>query len=446
MSTENHHHEDRFVKGLNWGNYEIKENKLSFKSDSKNWFQIPMNSLTNVQQGSNKNEITLEFDKDDENEDGTICEIRLFVPDDIEKNAQKKKDSEKNSNEEEELEEEEKISKTRGEILKEEIMKIANIGSVSGSLAHVPSVQMATPRGKFDLYFTKTALKIHGQSHNYQIQFKNIVKGFMVPKMDGHFYFLILKLKSPLTHGSTSYHFLIFQLKTETEISIELNIPEKDEELIKKLSDLENPLQGKIMDILAKLFDKIVDVRIILPSKNYTFSKGPFIKCSYKVYEGVLYPLEKCLLFAHKPVLYILHEDIKEVDCARLHETGLSQRTFDMTIKTKKEQIQYQFNGIERDEMDSLKNYFEGKKIQLNMVDENNNNVEMSNYISRRRAVVTEEAPALPSEDESDDEDFSASDDYEDDDDEGDEDDEEEEEESKSKKKKKEKSKKEKKE
>ena len=435
MTSENHHEGDRFVKGLNWGNYEIKENKLSFKGDSKNWFQIPMNSLINVQQGSNKNEITLEFDKDDENEDSAICEIRLLVPDDAEKNAQKKKDLEKNSNEEEEEEEDEKNSKTRGEILKEEIMKIANIGSVSGSLAHVPSVQMATPRGRFDLYFTKTALKIHGQSHNYQIQFKNIVKVFLVPKFDGHFYFLIVKLSSPLTHGSTSYHFLTFQLKSEVETSVELNIPEKDEELTQKFSDLENPLEGKIMDILPKLFNKIVNVGIILPSKNYTFSKGPFIKCSYKAFEGVLYPLEKSLLFAHKPVLYILHEDIKEVDWARLHETGMLQRTFDMTIKTKKEQ--YQFNGLERDEMDSLKTYFEGKKIKLNIVDENNNNVEMTNYTSRRRAVVTEEAPALPSEDESEDEDFSASGDYENDEDEDDDEDDEEEEEEESKKKKK---------
>ena len=48
MSTANKSKEDMFVKGLNWGSYSLKENEMGFEGDSKNWFQIPFNSLSNI--------------------------------------------------------------------------------------------------------------------------------------------------------------------------------------------------------------------------------------------------------------------------------------------------------------------------------------------------------------------------------------------------------------
>ena len=407
MSTANKSKEDMFVKGLNWGSYSLKENEMGFESDSKNWFQIPFNSLSNIQQGTNKNEITLEFNKDDDNnKDSAICEIRLFIPDqDIKKEKEKNKEkNEENNEEQEEDEEEYKIKKTRGELLKEELIKLAGIGSISGSIAHIPEIQTVTPRGKFDIYFLKNSLKIHGQSHNYKTDIKNIEKVFLVPKVDGHFSYLILRLKSPLTQGNTSYPFVIFQIKTENEIKVDLQIPEDDEEIKKKLEDLSNPLEGKTVDVIATLFKVIVNKYLIIPTNNFIFSKGPFIKCSYKANDGVLYFLEKSMLFAHKPVLDISHESIKEIDLARIHESGMQQRSFDMTIKLKKES--YQFSGLDREEMDKLQEYIKAKKIKLNSVDENNNNVDMPNYSTRRRAPVEEEAMDLPSEKELGDDDY----------------------------------------
>ena len=424
MSLEDKNKKELFVKGLNWGSYSLSENKISFKGDSKDWFQIPFNYLANVQQGTNKNEITLEFNKDEDN-DSAICELRLFVPDQEtkqEKQKEKKKqkeENEKNENEEnkneenekenEDEEEENKILKTRGELLKEEIIKLAGIGSISGSIAHIPEIQTVIPRGKFDLYFLKNSLKIHGQSHNYKTDIKNIIKVFLVPKIDGHFSFLILKLKSPLTQGNTTYPFVIFQIKPENKLKIDLQIPEDDEEIKKKLENLENPLEGKAIDVITKLFNNIVNKNLYIPSQNYTFSsKGPYIKCSYKANDGVLYFLEKTILFVHKPVLDIEHEFIKEIDFTRIHESGMQQRSFDMTIKLK-EKESYQFSGLDREEMDNLQEYIKAKKIKLNNVDENNNNVDMPNYSTRKRAPVNEEIPDLPSEDELGDDDYSDS-------------------------------------
>ena len=173
MSTEEANKKESFVKGYTWGSYAISEDKLRFSGESKRWFDIPFDALSNVQQGSNKNEITLEFNKDEDIEDSAICQIKFYVPE----KEEKEKKVEQN--------EEEEDFKTKGELLKEEIMKIANIGSVSGAIANIPEMATITPRGKFDLFFLKNSLKMNGQSHNYQIPIANISKVFLVEKKMG---------------------------------------------------------------------------------------------------------------------------------------------------------------------------------------------------------------------------------------------------------------------
>ena len=121
----------------------------------------------------------------------------------------------------------------------------------------------------------------------------------------------------------------------------------------------------------------------------------------------------------------------------------MQQRTFDITIKLKKDS--YQFSGIEIAEIDILQKYMNDKKLNLKMKDEDNNNIEIMKYTStRRRAPVSDELPNLPSEEELGEGDYSDSgednDDYQDDED--GEDEEEEEEDKKEKKKNKNKKKK----
>ena len=96
------------------------------------------------------------------------------------------KDKNKENREDKIDEEEEKPIKTGTELLKEEIMKISCIGSVTDAIAHIPDFQTLIPRGKFDMFFLKNSLKMSGQSHNYQIQAKNISKLFLVPKVEGN--------------------------------------------------------------------------------------------------------------------------------------------------------------------------------------------------------------------------------------------------------------------
>ena len=89
-----------------------------------------------------------------------------------------------------------KKNKTRAEMIKNDIINKAKIGTISNSIAHLQDIQMITPRGKFDLYFTKNYLKIHGLSFNYQIINKNLLKIFLLPKNDNHNHFFVQKLRT----------------------------------------------------------------------------------------------------------------------------------------------------------------------------------------------------------------------------------------------------------
>jgi structure-specific recognition protein 1 len=450
---------DVFVRGLNWGDLKTTEEDLIFSHKSKLWFEMPVNTISNIQHISNKNEVALEVTQEEENADMNLCELRLFIPDKDFKNKKNKNSDENSSKAEENKEsdaENEKSEKdedsnnnnvinigekSRAELIKDEIVKKTKIGSVSNSIAHIQDIQMITPRGKFDLYFTKNYLKIHGISFNYQILNKNISKIFLLPKIDKHNHIFVLQLKVYVTQGNTQYPYLIFQIDSDEENTIELNLSEEDKAEIKdKLSTLDenNTLEGKSRDIVAQLFIALVGIGIIIPSKNFTFNTGPYIKCSYKVNEGTLYPLEKSLLFVHKPVLYILHKDIGKINFARLQENANQQRTFDIIVKTSKDS--FKFSGIDKNEMTSLKSYFENKKIKITMIDENYNSVEMNAYTARRRTRVDDEdVPELPSEEESiGNEDYSDDDSYDENNDKDDNDDydDDEEEENKQKKKK----------
>jgi structure-specific recognition protein 1 len=94
------------------------------------------------------------------------------------------------------------------------------------------------------------------------------------------------------------------------------------------------------------------------------------VKCNLKASDGVLYPLERGLIFIHKPTVYISLEDIKQVDVDRVSELS-TQRTFDIKVITKKEE--YQFNGLEKEDYEPITKYFSNKKVKLVNSEQGNN-------------------------------------------------------------------------
>lgn len=298
--------------------------------------------------------------------------MKIFIPN---KN-QESEEGKENKDENEEKNDENNKVQTTAEKIKDEISKYVNDGSLGGAIAVLSEVQMMTPRGKFDIHFQKNALKIHGQSNDFKISFKNIQRSFILPKPDGVHLAIVLALSTPIRQGNTSYPFLVFQFKNKTQKTIELNIPEDENE---RKAIFKNPIEpsitGEMFDIMAKLVRSLIGIGIIMPGSFKSSKNLSCVKCNFKASDGLLYPLERCLLFIQKPVVYISLEDIKQVDCARTSE---AQRSFDIKIITRKEEIA--FNGIERDEYDSIIKYFGNKKVKL-VNSEQGNDIDVSTTV-----------------------------------------------------------------
>ena len=57
---------------------------------------------------------------------------------------------------------------------------------------------MIIPRGKYSFDLYKTFAKLHGRTNDYKILYKDINKGFLLPKPDGIHMAYVLHLKVPL--------------------------------------------------------------------------------------------------------------------------------------------------------------------------------------------------------------------------------------------------------
>lgn len=307
--------------------------------------------------------------------------MRLYLPNKVSPEEDEKvKEGEDSKSEVSDKSDKSQKMKHSAEIIREEISKLANTGALGESIAHVPEVSMITPRGKFDLYMLKNAMKIHGPSHDYRISYTQATKAFLLPKPDGIHIVFVVSLASPIRQGNTTYNYLVFQFKNNTQKTVELNLPANEEERKKILkNDISSPLNGEMYDVIAKLFRGLIGIPIVIPGSFKGHADNPAIRCSLRANEGYLYPLERCLVFIQKPVVVINLENIICVECSRISEANVQQRSFDLTVKARKEE--FQFLGLERKELQNLLNYFSTKKVKVKSSD-GNNSIELSPSVS----------------------------------------------------------------
>jgi structure-specific recognition protein 1 len=161
------------------------------------------------------------------------------------------------------------------------------------------------PRGKYTADLYKNFLKLHGSTFNYTIQYKNVVKAFLLPQPDSIHMSFILGFDKPLRQGNTQYRFLIFQFKSEENKTIEMAAPAEKAKLESIHKDLQEQYEGNYYEIVAKIFKMIVGVNIIIPGDFKTTNGHSALRCNVGNQEGHLFPLNKSLIFIKKPVTYI---------------------------------------------------------------------------------------------------------------------------------------------
>ncbi|EED16983.1 structure-specific recognition protein, putative [Talaromyces stipitatus ATCC 10500] len=378
------------IRGWNWGKAEFTKAELAFNVQNRPAFEIPYSEISNTNLAG-KNEVAVEFALPaDEKANGHIegstknrgrkaaagpdelVEMRFYIPGTALKKEKAEGDGAKKEGSEEEGEEEAE-EQNAANLFYETLMDKAEIGDVAGdTFATFLDVLHLTPRGRFDIDMYEASFRLRGKTYDYKIQYSSIKKFFLLPKNDEMHTLIVLGLDPPLRQGQTRYPFLVMQLKLDEEVSIELNMTE--ELLRERYKDkLEPRYEEPIHQVITKIFRGLSGKKVIMPSKDFVSHHGHSgVKCSIKANEGLLYFLDKSLMFVPKPATYVQIENISVVTMSRVGGAISASRTFDITVSLKGGLGEHQFSNINREEQQPLEEFFKAKNIRIKneMVDD----------------------------------------------------------------------------
>ncbi|PLN79307.1 SSrecog-domain-containing protein [Aspergillus taichungensis] len=377
---------ERALRGWNWGKAEFTKAELAFNVQNRPAFEIPYSEISNTNLAG-KNEVAVEFALNADGDEASkqpagstknrgqkaaagpdeLVEMRFYIPGTAvktDKSVKKEEGAEEDG--EGEGEEDEVEEQNAANLFYETLMDKAEIGDVAGdTFATFLDVLHLTPRGRFDIDMYEASFRLRGKTYDYKIQYASIKKFFLLPKNDDTHTLIVLGLDPPLRQGQTRYPFLVMQLKLDDEISLELNMT--DDLLESRYKDkLESRYEEPIHQVVTKVFRGLSGKKVIMPSKDFVSHHGHSgVKCSIKANEGLLYFLDKSLIFVPKPATYIQIENIAVITMSRVGGAVSASRTFDITVSLKAGMGEHQFSNINREEQQPLEEFFKAKNIRF---------------------------------------------------------------------------------
>ena len=150
-----------------------------------------------------------------------------------------------------------------------------------------------------------------------------------------------------------------FELEREVKLKINLS---KEEIKSKYNESLKPEIEGKLYDVLSTLFNGLVGIKKIIVPGDFKSHRGTkAISCNVKAAEGYLFPLKSSLVFIHKPVMYIRHSELRNVEFSK---TGTG-RHFDITLNKLSDEPPVTFMAIDKDEHKILVEYFSSANIKI---------------------------------------------------------------------------------
>ncbi|KAJ5416417.1 Structure-specific recognition protein [Penicillium cf. griseofulvum] len=352
------------LRGWNWGKAEFTKAELAFNVQNRPAFEVPYSEISNTNLAG-RNEVAVDTKNRGRKAAAgpdELVEMRFYIPG----TATKKEKGEGEGAEGEEEDEEGAEEQNAANLFYETLMDKAEIGDVAGdTFATFLDVLHLTPRGRFDIDMYESSFRLRGKTYDYKIQYSAIKKFFLLPKNDDTHTLIVLGLDPPLRQGQTRYPFLVMQLKLDEEISLEMNMTE--DILNTQYKDRLQPhYEEPIHQVVTKVFRGLSGKKVIMPSKDFSSHHGhQGVKCSIKANEGLLYFLDKSLMFVPKPATYIQMENIAIVTMSRVGGAVSASRTFDITVTLKGGLGEHQFSNINREEQKSLEDFFKAKSIRI---------------------------------------------------------------------------------
>lgn len=342
-------------------------------------------------------QIGIEFPQDDDpkslaSQMETLCEIRIFVPNDEREKelAAKEKEKEAAAAAREAAlangEEVPPIVKVEGEDGEdpdaeddggEEVETAAQLmvkdlqsrtGANDSALQPIARFQLMfqSPRGKYSVDLFPTYLKLHSKTFQYKILYKFIQKMFLFANPGTAQHYFVIGLNPPVRQGRTAYPYLLVQFDDKEEMEEAFNIDA--ETCATKYKDVMEPtMRGAAHDVVTRVFKALTERKVLVPGNQFQSKHGgACIRCNLKAQDGYLYVMEKSFFFVKKPLLHLRHTDITEVMFRRVNSSAAGNKSFDVHIITNEEKNnEYIFSSIQKDEYQGLFDFLRTKKLTI---------------------------------------------------------------------------------
>ena len=128
-------------------------------------------------------------------------------------------------------------------------------------------------------------------------------------------------------------------------------------------------LRGELPRIVAMLLKHVTGKPVFKTGGFRSALSQGSIRCSCKSNDGLLYPLDKSLIFIHKPTTYLRYAEVDHVELQRGDSALTAARTFDLSVSCKavggEAARTVLFNGIDKAERSVLKSFLEGRGVRV---------------------------------------------------------------------------------
>lgn len=362
------------LRGWNWGKAQIENADVRFYVKDKLAFEMPLAHIANSNIAG-KTEVSMEFVHPEGQQPDTntgaanggtsagkgqrgrgdqLVEMRLHVPGVADKDGASG----------DEGEEEESAAAA----FHESIKRKADIGQVAGDgIIVFKEVLVLTPRGRYDVDMFPTFLRLRGKTYDYKVLYQSINRLFLLPKPDDVHVQFVVGLDPPIRQGQTRYPYLVLQFPRDEEMDAELNL---DEETIqgKYEGKLKKRYEEPTFKIVTNVFKVLSGQKLTVPGSFASSTEQASVKCNVKATEGLLYPLDKALLWVSKQPIHVPYSDVHQVIFSRVGLGGAagvtSSKTFDMRVNTRSG-AEHTFASINREEHDRLNAHFAERKLRI---------------------------------------------------------------------------------
>ncbi len=306
-------------------------------------------------------------------DDDVLVEMRLYVA------KGKQEESETQEGEEGGGEEESAAWQNRGaaEEFQASVVNRANIGAVKGAMiCEFDSTigTFMTPRGRFALEMYGSFVRMHGPKYDYRIQYSDINRFYLLEKPDERYMAFIISLDKPIRQGQQRYQHLVMQSSRTLE-TVNINLS-KEDIAAKYGTQLQPVMEGSLCNTIAKVFKALSGKSVYVASKFRSSEGAKCVSCALGASDGQLYPLNKSLVFMHKPTRTIAFGDIEYVEFQRYlgdKMAGSARRSFDLYVSLKSNHDTHEpgtpkdftFSGISRSEYTYLYEWLNGKDVRI---------------------------------------------------------------------------------